>query len=203
MKTVYTKDGRPDGTPRVNKLEEGFSKKRYTYQLKDIPDFYEGKKVLDIGCGWGVGAKELVEQGASEVLAIDFNDEAIDLAKQKYSDDKITYVCGDLLEQDYHEGSYDVVVAVEIVEHVTYVELGDLLEKIYSLLKDDGKLYITTPHLRGKKEDYPRGSHFTEYLPHELKNIIEGFGFEQVWYSSASDNRDTGFSVIFKKVDKE
>lgn len=198
MKTVFTKDGRPDGTPHVNNMEVNFSRKRYGFFLPVNPSFYEDKKVLDVGCGWGAGTRFLVESGAKEVKAIDFNDEAIELAKEKYNDEKIDYVCGDITEVDIDD-DYDVVVAVEIVEHVTDEELNGLLELWKEVLTDRGVLYISTPERRLPKDNYPNGSHWTEYDFDELVGIVERKGFILRWFMRPDQTKDTAMVMVFEK----
>ena len=43
------------------------------YQLKPLFPKLDGKKVLDLGCGYGWHCKFAVEQGAEQVLGIDLS----------------------------------------------------------------------------------------------------------------------------------
>ena len=49
---------------------------------KILPNF-EGKEVLDLGCGYGWHCKYAVEQGADHVLGIDLSYKMLETAKQK------------------------------------------------------------------------------------------------------------------------
>jgi len=63
------------------------SEKRYFVEphLKDFAQFhlYQGKRVLEIGCGMGADAVEFVKHGA-EYVGIDISQESLNLAKQRF-----------------------------------------------------------------------------------------------------------------------
>lgn len=198
--STTTSDGRPLGTPHLNQMEIDFSRKRYTFMKDDISAFYEGKRVLDLGCGWGPGANAIVEMGAKEVVAIDLNEHAIEEANKNFANNKITYLCGDINKMDFDE-KFDIIVAVEIVEHITDKEHEQLLARCRELLIDGGMMYISTPEMRGKKEDYPRGSHWTEYEYQEYIDLLKEANFEFIWGVRPDFTRDTAMAFIFQKVD--
>ena len=51
---------------------------------------WKGKKVIDVGCGTGLFAFHVAKKGA-KVLGIDYSDEAINEATQKYKHPNLTY----------------------------------------------------------------------------------------------------------------
>ncbi len=93
----------------------------------------QGKKVLDLGCGYGWHCKYAAQMGATEILGIDSSQKMIAKAVADNSDDKIKYkVCG-VEEYIYPENTYDLVVS-NLVLH--YIEnLANIYQKVYCTLK--------------------------------------------------------------------
>jgi SAM-dependent methyltransferase len=88
---------------------------RYVFASQFVP----GKRVLDIACGLGYGAKLLRDAGASHVIAIDNSEEAITYAETHYGDEQIDYYCADAHSAaNVVTGVFDVVVSFETIEHL-------------------------------------------------------------------------------------
>lgn len=84
---------------------------RYLYAMK----FCEGKKVLDVGCGCGLGTY-MYSLVAKEVTGIDYKDEAFAYAKRYPHGCDASFVLKDV-EKDLLPAA-EVVVALEVIEHL-------------------------------------------------------------------------------------
>jgi len=193
-------DGVLLGTPAHNTLESRLTKMRYSFIFNHDKDFFKDKVVLDVGCGWGLGTKLVVENGAKEVCGVDLHPDAINIAKAEYNSSKIRYVCGAFEEQRFPKKAFDVIVAVEFVEHIPPDGFLKFLDVCKDILVDKGYIYITTPSLRGRKEDFPKGSHYTEYTIEELSDILKKHDFKVVWSLGTELTKDTGFALLAQKV---
>ncbi|MDR3168775.1 MAG: methyltransferase domain-containing protein [Candidatus Peribacteria bacterium] len=111
--------------------------------------FVSGKKVLDVGCGVGYGAKLLAQHGAVQIDAFDIDQDAIEYAKQYYCDDKVSYHCASATNFNFGDNKYDVVTCFELIEHVE--GQNDVLRNIRRVIKSDGLLVISTPRPLDKK----------------------------------------------------
>lgn len=105
--------------------------------LKDI-------NILDVGCGGGVLSEPLARLGGV-VTGVDANSDLIETAKfhsKKYGLN-INYEATSI-ESHATENfeKYDVVVASEIIEHVTYKD--EFLKACLQCLKPSGTIFITT-----------------------------------------------------------
>ena len=99
--------------------------------------------VLDVGCGGGVLSEPLARMGG-KVTGIDASNSSIQIAKihAQQSDLNIHYLNTTIEEIAKSEKKFDIVCALEIVEHVDNLEL--FLASCCSLLKPNGLLFIST-----------------------------------------------------------
>lgn len=100
----------------------------------------KGKRILEVGCGYGYLTYALKKEG-HEVLGIDISKNAIEVAKKFF---------GNLYEltsvEDFRTTKkFDVIVANELIEHLKDPKqfLKDCLEK----LNTNGIMIITTPNV--------------------------------------------------------
>lgn len=103
----------------------------------------EGVKLLEVGCGRGDFALHLARQGA-HVTAVDFSPRAIELARARAESLNIP-VCfqvADAQALPFAEGSFDLVVSCECLEHVPSPSL--VLSEIHRVLRTSGKVILTT-----------------------------------------------------------
>lgn len=107
---------------------------------------FKGLDILDIGCGGGLVSEPLARLGGT-VMGIDASGDAIEVA-QAHQDLMgaslaLSYQCAqpeDLLPA--RESSFDIITALEIIEHVADVEL--FLKSCSRLLKPGGLLILST-----------------------------------------------------------
>ena len=99
-------------------------------------------KVLDIGCGGGLLCEPLSKLGA-KVVGIDASEKNIKIAKThaKKSKLKINYYCASP-ENFISKEKFDVILNMEIVEHVENVNL--FLKESSKFLKKNGIMFIAT-----------------------------------------------------------
>ena len=105
-------------------------------------NFLSGLEILDIGCGGGLISEPMARLGAS-VTGIDASEKNIEIAKihSKKNNLNINYKNispEKLLEKE----RYDIILNLEIVEHVNDVNL--YLKSCYSLLKKGGIMFTAT-----------------------------------------------------------
>lgn len=130
--------------------------------------FCRGRRVLDAGCGAGYGAELLMRAGAAGVVAVDLADAVIEVARNEASAG-VVYEVGDLRSLPHADGSFDLVVCFEVIEHVEEQEL--VLDQLARVLRPDGLLLISSPNRRHYVPGNPHHHH--EYVPSELREALE------------------------------
>jgi len=109
---------------------------------KNKTNYLSGLKVLDIGCGGGLISEPMSRLGAS-VTGIDASEKNINVAKihSKESRLNINYINTSPEKlKDYEK--YDVVLNLEVVEHVDNVDL--YIRSCGRLLKRNGLIFTAT-----------------------------------------------------------
>ena len=104
-----------------------------------------GKQVLDAGCGAGYGSAELARKAAS-VLGIDRSAEAIAFARAQYPAPNLRFEEGDCTALPAADGSIDLVVAFEVIEHLQ--DWRAFLREARRVLSPAGQFIVSTPNKR-------------------------------------------------------
>ena len=124
---------------RISYIKENIIK---TFKLDHKKAPLKNIKILDIGCGGGLLAEPMCRLGA-KVTAIDASKKNINVAKlhAKKNNLKINYICASP-EKLKNENKFDVILNMEIVEHVENVNF--FLKSCSKLLKKDGIMFVAT-----------------------------------------------------------
>ena len=109
---------------------------------KDKSNYLEGLNILDIGCGGGLISEPMARLGA-KVTGIDASEKNISIAKlhSKKNGLKINYLNASP-ENLEHIEKFDIILNLEIVEHVDNVNL--YIKSCYKLLKKNGLMFTAT-----------------------------------------------------------
>ena len=97
-----------------------------------------GQKVLDIGSGWGSLAFHLAQHYSVEVTGITLSKEQLRVSREEAAKRGLKGVSFELADYREHQGSYDRIVSVGMLEHVGIDHLRTYFRQVKKLLKDDG-----------------------------------------------------------------
>lgn len=134
-------------TPLAPATVEGM-KPRKAYMRKLIRDHFPADKqarVFDLGCGHGTLLYFAREEGYKNILGVDVSAEQVEAAHRM----GITEVqCGDLMDslRALPDGSQDVVIAFDVIEHFTRSELLPFIDEVRRVLRKDGRWLIHAPN---------------------------------------------------------
>jgi 2-polyprenyl-3-methyl-5-hydroxy-6-metoxy-1,4-benzoquinol methylase len=161
----------------------GFLHLKLWYNEKYLPLLKGHKRdapLLDLGCGQGFMLKYLISAGFTNLTGIDISQEQVEKAKASgfnvLQADAFTFL-------RENENQFEIIMAIDMIEHFKKEELYELLKLIYGALKPGGLFILQTPNGEGLMPGYVIYgdlTHFTILSPLSLKHILTVTGFENV-----------------------
>jgi ubiquinone/menaquinone biosynthesis C-methylase UbiE len=109
-----------------------------------------GKIILEIGCGRGGFACYMATKYAGKFdkyIAADFSDVAVQMGKlysEKSNIKGIVWTVQDIMNIDFPDNYFDIVISCETIEHVAEPKLA--IKELYRVTKPKGILFLTTPN---------------------------------------------------------
>ena len=151
----------------------------------------EKTKILDIGSGMGGPARYIANKTGAEITAIelqsDQNNLAKDLTKKCGLSNKVSHICGDILDYDFKNQTFDAVVSWLTLYHIANHEI--LLKKLFDLLNPNGFFYT---------EDITSRINLSDTDRKEIKKEI--YGIHLPYFDKYISNLEqNGFKLIFSE----
>ncbi|KYQ92535.1 hypothetical protein DLAC_06527 [Tieghemostelium lacteum] len=117
--------------------------------LRDLLGDIKGKKILDLGTGFGWFCRESIkEMGAKEALGVDISENMLTRAKELTVDevfkDKIRYQRQDLENIDLGDEKFDLVFSIFVCHYIKNIE--NLFRHIYDHLNVGGEFEFSIEH---------------------------------------------------------
>lgn len=139
--------------------------------------------ILDVGCGGGLLSNTLAQCG-HKVHGIDLSTESLRIAALKDATHSVSYSRADAHDLPFEAGSFDVVCALDILEHVE--DPKRVVQEAARVLKPEGKFFFHTFNrnwvsylvaLKGVEwfvPNVPKGMHLYRYFikPEELCSML-------------------------------
>lgn len=114
---------------------------REVRRLRSLSDLPAGARILEIGCGKGLGARwirRLFE--AREVVGVDLDERMIGLARRMVREPGIRFEVGDAANLRFPDASFDAVFDFGVLHHIP--RWRNALVEIRRVLKPEGRLVI-------------------------------------------------------------
>lgn len=143
----------------------------------------KGKIVLDSCCGFGWGAY-LLDGVAARTIAVDHDAGALDIARRSWPGNHAEYVNASVLDMPFPPETFDLVTAMESVEHFSAQHINLYLREIARVLKPGGLLigsstFPETPAEAGSIRS--RNPHHLHILTRrEMIDRLDDCGFTRV-----------------------
>ena len=127
----------------------------YVAQVIEFAKFLSpDDEVLDLGCGPGNVAKQLLAAKTLKITGIDLSDEMVRLAAANVPTG--IFLCRDIRQAEFPGRHFDAVILSFSIVHLSDAEAQALLRKAVSWLKDRGVLYLS--FMAGKKAGFEQTS---------------------------------------------
>lgn len=167
-------------------------------RLKLLKQYIFGKKILDVGCGWGLYVDFLSSQGFDS-FGVDFVSEFIDKAKKTK---RGIFVKGKAEKLPFQSNFFDTVCLFNILEH------GDDIKMLEEAKRVSKKriLVIVPRQVDWELEKagvvfrhYIDKTHLREYKENDLKNLAKSLGLKLTHLQTVHHlNNKIMFIALFK-----
>ena len=158
----------------------------FTKRFDLINKHLKNGKVLEIGCSNGVFL-DLFKEAGWETWGVEPSETARSAQRKGHRVTKSNFE-----KVELPTNSFDLVVMNHVLEHMD--QPATVLEKVFSVLKKDGFLFVDVPNAGGLGAKL-LGKHWPYYLPHEhkhqftrrsLTDLLWAAGFKVIYWESRS-----------------
>jgi SAM-dependent methyltransferase len=178
-------------------LEEYRNREPEIQRIADIMQLLpQGQSVLDVGARDGYVSMRLAEQFEAVT--------ALDLEKPQISRERIVCVQGDVTELQFPPNSFDVVVCVEVLEHIPSARLPRACQELVRVakghiligvpFKQDIRVGRTTCSTCGGKN--PPWGHVNTFDEGRLRKLFPGNGVEAMTFVGENVEHTNGISAL-------
>ncbi len=162
-----------------------------------MPDLC-GKKVLDMGCGFGEHCKQFVESGAAKVVGIDISEKMLAVARTENADEKIEYANMSIEDIDGIDEKFDIVVSSLALHYVE--DFPGVVKKVYNLLSPGGTFIFSQEHpLLTSKVAWIKDENGEKTGVHIANYGIEGLR-ELTWFVDGVQKYHRMFSTVINAL---
>lgn len=141
-------------------------------------------RILDLGCGSGILLRCLQEAGYRKLAGVDISPVQVDAVLPDLGGEIIQ---GDLFEvlSGAESGSFDVLVAFDVIEHLGKSELLELADEALRVLKPGGRWIVHAPNAAGffgGRVRYADLTHEQAFTRESLEQLLRASGFGEATF---------------------
>lgn len=132
------------GYSQLPRSIEGLASMPEWDSLRALLPSLKGRRVLDLGCGFGWFCRWARDEGAASILGLDVSEKMLARARSFPADAAITYAQANLEQLQLPPDSFDLAYSSLALHYVA--DLARLLKTIRSALADGGDFVFSTEH---------------------------------------------------------
>ncbi len=141
---IYDDNSFFEAYSQMGRSQQGLRGSGEWWQMEKLIPPLGGKRVLDLGCGYGWHCGYASEQGAETIVGIDPSGKMLQRARELNPGDNIEYVQSDVETYTYVDGSFDVVISNLALHYVE--DLAATYGNIYRCLVPGGVFVMNIEH---------------------------------------------------------
>ncbi|MDR2067404.1 MAG: class I SAM-dependent methyltransferase [Holosporaceae bacterium] len=145
----------------------------------------DGRQILEIGCSSGLLLRRLLKTfPKAVVVGVDIIEKTLGKLSKilKQEGIFIPLLRFDITSCPLSENSYDVIVALNVLEHIK--DHKRALQEIYRILKPGGIFVFEVPYGKELFDEYDRQlHHYRRYSDREIVQLLENAGLRKVYFS--------------------
>lgn len=109
--------------------------------LQEISQLPPNKKILEIGCGNGIGTRLIHEYFVpSELIATEYDESLVEITQQKVKDLNVIVEQADATKFRFVNNEFDAVIGLSVIHHIPNWE--EALDELHRIIKPNGLLII-------------------------------------------------------------
>lgn len=129
---------------RMARSTEGLRGAGEWHELRKLLPDFRGKRILDLGCGFGWHCQYAIEHGATSAVGIDISQKMLDEARRKFPSPAIRFLRMPIEDYDYPPEQFDAVLS-SLAFH--YIEsFDDICRKVARTLLPGGSFVFSAEH---------------------------------------------------------
>ncbi|MEX2164531.1 MAG: class I SAM-dependent methyltransferase [Sulfuricaulis sp.] len=152
----------------------------YRYYLRALLPESKDARIVDLACGYGRLLYFFREQGYRHITGVDVSPGQVARANEVVCD-VVQMNALDFLED--HRGEFDLITGLDLIEHLTKVEVLRFLDGCFAALKPGGRLVLQTPNADspfGMAIRYGDITHEVCFNPNALARLLAQTGFREI-----------------------
>jgi ubiquinone/menaquinone biosynthesis C-methylase UbiE len=142
--------------------------------LESLGGRLEGKSVLEIGCGRGIGTELILERlGAAKVIATDYDEDMLRRAQKRlgqYDAERLELQTADATALNFEDQTFDAVFNFAAIHHIP--DWQKAITEIHRVLRPGGRFYFQEVTARWILR-FP----FKQLFEHPMENRFSGQEF--------------------------
>lgn len=149
-------------------------------ELEKFIKYVSSGKILDIGCGSGVAAKNIQEKG-HQVYGVDLSEELLKAAKKESPNSK--FYMRDMRVLGFNDSEFDGIWHVASLLHLEKKDVPTALNEANRVLKSGGVMYLSIKGGEGEGIELDKRydglpKQYTYFETEEINKLLENANFE-------------------------
>lgn len=141
--------------------------------------------IVDIGCGFGFQLRALRELGYTNIQGVEISPQQAEHCRRSGLTVHLVEDSSEWLSR--HPSTFAFALLFDLIEHVPNNSQIDFLHAVYTSLKPNGRLILTTPNANSPiaaRWRYIDHTHHTSFTEHSLNYILANAGFTNIQIDS-------------------
>lgn len=187
-RSIGVTDNSPESLAKFDKWYLDFYP--YLHDYLELPNL-SGKKVLEIGLGYGTVA-QLLAEAAGEYTGLDIAEGPVQMVNHRIKQKQIRgkAVCGSILNPPFTDNEFDYIFAIGSLHHTG--DLEQAINNCHRLLKPQGKLVFMVYYAYSYRRLFSATKLTALYTMRELAGFRGVVGLAQSKHRSAYDANSAG-----------
>lgn len=129
---------------RMQRSIDGLEGAGEWYALRQMLPGFEGKRVLDLGCGFGWHCRYAIEQGAKSVVGVDISEKMLEEARRMTESPAVEYILSSIEDIDLSAEAFDIVISSLAFHYIK--SFDEICKKVYHCLTNGGHFVFSAEH---------------------------------------------------------